>query len=68
MPTYDYVCDECGHAFEEFQKISDEPLQLCPKCKKKKLRRLFGAGSGILSKGSSSSAPQSPPPCSSGGG
>src|SRR6266513_1503412 len=52
MPTYEYVCDACGHQFDEFQSFSDEPLKKCPKCKKKKLRRLFGSGAGIIFKGS----------------
>lgn len=52
MPTYDYQCSACNHEFEAFQSIRDEPLQKCPKCKKKKLKRLFGAGAGILFKGS----------------
>jgi len=52
MPTYDYECDACGHAFEEFQRISDKPLRTCPHCKKRKLRRLIGAGAAVLFKGS----------------
>lgn len=52
MPTYDYECDACQHKFEEFQSMKDEPLKVCPKCKKKKLRRLFGTGAAILFKGS----------------
>src|SRR5262249_36526505 len=52
MPTYDYVCDACEHAFEEFQGFNDEVLTKCPKCGKKKLRRLFGSGAAILFKGS----------------
>lgn len=52
MPTYDYVCDACGHEFEEFQYIKEEPLRKCPECKKLKLRRLIGAGAGIVFKGS----------------
>jgi putative FmdB family regulatory protein len=52
MPTYDYVCDACEHAFEEFQSFSDEVLSKCPRCGKKKLRRLFGSGAAILFKGS----------------
>jgi len=52
MPTYDYVCDACGHAFEEFQYIKEEPLRKCPECKKMKLRRLIGAGAAIVFKGS----------------
>ncbi len=39
MPTYDYVCEACGHEFEHFQAMSDKHLRTCPKCKKKKLVR-----------------------------
>jgi len=42
MPTYDYECKACGHAFEELQSFSEPPLTKCPACKKKKLERLFG--------------------------
>jgi putative FmdB family regulatory protein len=52
MPTYDYVCDGCGHAFELFQPMMDDPKKTCPKCKKKKLRRLIGAGAALVFKGS----------------
>jgi putative FmdB family regulatory protein len=52
MPTYEYECDACGHEFEEFQSMSDELLVKCPKCGKKKLRRLFGTGAAVLFKGS----------------
>jgi putative FmdB family regulatory protein len=52
MPTYDYVCDGCGHAFELFQSMTDPVKKTCPKCSKKKLRRLIGAGGAIVFKGS----------------
>ena len=52
MPTYDYVCDACKHEFEEFQYMSEEVLKKCPKCGKKKLRRLIGTGAAIIFKGS----------------
>jgi len=52
MPTYDYVCDGCGHAFELFQSMSDPVKRTCPKCRKAKLRRLIGAGGAIVFKGS----------------
>ena len=52
MPTYEYVCDACDHQFDELQSFSDEPLTKCPKCGKKKLRRLFGTGAAVLFKGS----------------
>ncbi len=53
MPTYDYVCDKCGHEFEYFQSMSDDLLTDCPECKAKgKVRRLIGCGAGIIFKGS----------------
>jgi putative FmdB family regulatory protein len=52
MPTYDYECDACGHKQEIFQNISEPLLEKCPKCKKKKFRRLFGAGAAVIFKGS----------------
>jgi putative FmdB family regulatory protein len=52
MPTYEYQCDACNHNFDEFQSMSDKPLKKCPKCGKRKLRRLFGGGAAILFKGS----------------
>ncbi|MCM2374589.1 FmdB family zinc ribbon protein [Aporhodopirellula aestuarii] len=52
MPTYDYLCEACGHELEIFQGINDEPETKCPECKKKKLKRQFGAGAAIVFKGS----------------
>lgn len=52
MPTYEYECDACHHNFDEFQSMSDPPLTKCPKCGKKKLRRVFGAGAAVIFKGS----------------
>src|SRR6188768_2659873 len=52
MPTYDYECDACGHTFELFQSISEPVQKKCPECKKKKLRRLIGAGAAVVFKGS----------------
>jgi putative FmdB family regulatory protein len=52
MPTYEYVCDSCGHRFDEFQSFRDEPLKTCPQCHEAKLRRLFGTGAAVLFKGS----------------
>jgi len=52
MPTYQYECDACGHGFEILQTMLDKKLKKCPECKKLKLHRLIGAGSGIIFKGS----------------
>lgn len=52
MPTYDYVCSNCGHQFEKFQKISAEPIKVCPSCGQETAQRLIGGGAGILFRGS----------------
>lgn len=52
MPTYDYLCDACGHEFELFQSITEPVKRKCPECKKSKLRRLFGTGAAVVFKGS----------------
>src|SRR4051812_45371809 len=52
MPTYDYKCDACGHAFEQFQSMSAAPIRKCPKCGKLKVKRLIGTGAGLIFKGS----------------
>lgn len=50
MPTYEYKCTECNYAFELFQRMSDEPLKICPKCKGI-VKRLIGSGAGTIFKG-----------------
>jgi putative FmdB family regulatory protein len=64
VPTDQYACTECGHAFEQFQSFSEDALSVCPSCNGK-LRKLFNAvgvvfkGSGFYrndSRGSSTSA------------
>ena len=52
MPTYEYKCDACGHAFEKFQPITSNAIRKCPKCGKNKVRRLISAGGGLIFKGS----------------
>jgi putative FmdB family regulatory protein len=52
MPTYEYECQHCGHRFEKFQSITDAALKKCPACGKRALRRLIGAGAGVIFKGS----------------
>jgi putative FmdB family regulatory protein len=51
MPTYDYICESCGYEFERFQSITARPIRKCPKCGKATLKRLIGAGSGVIFKG-----------------
>jgi putative FmdB family regulatory protein len=51
MPTYEYACQKCGHHFEKFQTMSAGHLKKCPKCGKPGLKRLIGAGAGLIFKG-----------------
>ena len=50
MPTYQYACTECGHAFEQVQSFSDDALTVCPECEGR-LRKVFNAV-GVVFKGS----------------
>ena|ERR1017187_787452 len=59
MPTYEYICEKCGHEFEAVQSISAGPLRICPKelCGRKKwgrgrVKRRISTGGGLLFKGS----------------
>jgi len=59
MPTYEYVCEKCGHEFETVRSISAKPLLTCPKefCPRKKwgrgrVKKKISAGTGLLFKGS----------------
>lgn len=51
MPTYDYQCKKCGHEFEVFHKMSDKPIDKCPKCQGK-VEKMIGGGAGLIFKGS----------------
>jgi putative FmdB family regulatory protein len=59
MPTYEYICEKCGHQFEKFQPISAKPLAVCPEtdCAQKrwgkgKVKRAISGGAGLIFKGS----------------
>ncbi len=59
MPTYVYICEKCGHQFEQSQPISAEPLAVCAKevCPQKrwgkgKVKRAITSGAGLIFKGS----------------
>ena len=54
MPTYDYICNECGEKFEFFQAMSSAPLTEYPHCKDENcsVKRLISGGSGLIFKGS----------------
>lgn len=50
MPTYEYRCAN-GHEFEQFQRMSEEPLRVCAICGAP-AERMLSAGAGLLFKGS----------------
>jgi len=59
MPTYEYVCEKCGHEFEKFQSMAQKPLSVCPQdlCAQKKwgrgrVKKKISAGAGLIFKGS----------------
>ncbi|MBK8976590.1 MAG: zinc ribbon domain-containing protein [Planctomycetes bacterium] len=52
MPTYNYECSACGHAFEVFHSMTAPVKRKCPSCGKQKLERLIGTGAGVIFKGS----------------
>jgi putative FmdB family regulatory protein len=43
MPIYEYQCQGCNHELEKLQKISDEPLTVCPQCGEPQLKRKISA-------------------------
>ena len=57
MPTYDYLCKECGYKFEYFQTMSSPALKTISNCKNCKqqdcnVERIISGGSGLIFKGS----------------
>jgi putative FmdB family regulatory protein len=50
LPIYGYRCSACGHQFEILQRVSDEPLKVCPQCQGKLTKILYPAG--VIFKGS----------------
>jgi len=45
MPIYDYKCSKCEHQFEVIQRLSDNPVESCPACNKKTVKKLVSAPS-----------------------
>lgn len=51
MPVYEYECGACGHQFEEWQRITDRPVRVCPACKARQVERLISQTSFRLKGG-----------------
>jgi len=51
MPIYEYQCSACGKEIEALQKVSDEPLRVCPSCHEPALKKKISAA-GFRLKGS----------------
>jgi len=43
MPIYPYICESCSYEFDRLQKISDDPLKVCPECGAESLRKKLTA-------------------------
>jgi putative FmdB family regulatory protein len=48
MPVYEYACEKCNHEFEAEQRISDDPIRVCPRCRARKVKRLISRTSFVL--------------------
>ena|SRR5579883_2096922 len=51
MPTYEYGCSACGKEWEEVQRITEPPIEVCPSCGKPAAHRLISSGGGFILKG-----------------
>ena len=72
MPTYEYLCNECEHAFEAVQSFTEAAIEHCPKCDGR-VRKVYNnvgvvfKGSGFYvtdykKSGAPDSSPSTPPP------
>jgi putative FmdB family regulatory protein len=52
MPTYEYACAACKHEWEQTQRITEAPVEVCPVCAKATAHRLISAGTNFILKGS----------------
>jgi len=51
MPIYEYKCLKCEHQFEVIQSFSDNPVETCPACNRKTVKKLVSAPSFRLKGG-----------------
>lgn len=51
MPIYEYRCPDCGHEFEQLQRMSDDPIKVCPECSSEGVKKLISRTSFVLKGG-----------------
>lgn len=51
MPIYEYRCPDCQHQFEVIQKMSDDPVTVCPECGKQQVKKMISQSSFVLKGG-----------------
>lgn len=51
MPIYEYLCEKCSHEFEKEQRITDDPVKTCPKCRSRRVKKLISQTSFVLKGG-----------------
>ena len=51
MPIYEYKCSKCEHQFEVIQRFSENPVESCPECNEKSVKKLVSAPSFRLKGG-----------------
>lgn len=66
MPLYEYICRQCGHAFEVLQRMGERGDDLrCPTCGEVGAERQLSTFAGRAAQGSSAATPA--PACGGGG-
>ena len=51
MPIYEYACEKCDHEFEREQRITDDPVKTCPRCRSRRVKKLISRTSFVLKGG-----------------
>ena len=51
MPIYEYLCEKCSHEFEREQRITEDPIKTCPKCRSRRVKKLISQTSFVLKGG-----------------
>jgi putative FmdB family regulatory protein len=51
MPIYEYACAKCESEFEVEQRITDDPIKTCPRCRSRRVKRLISQTSFALKGG-----------------